>query len=1213
MFGRQGGDRRRNHSAMEDRPGAGGGNRRGGPLRTRKEREPSRKRTRDGDRRRGDSRGRDNKRRRGSSRRGSPRRKDHGGGRGRRGGGGPGTTYTGGDVGRGGGYNSRMRPGGHGRRDNHRGGGKGGGHRRVGGRWRERSPQRFREGETDLQNRARLHAAPQIHMLPSRSQLDSSRMRGQHQDSGPHSMAGANSIAHPAEHARSADSRAPRPPAETNSTTKTGCAAHNSERDSHEESESKGSGSDRVVHFDYERERFLGEDQAWRVDKYLGEGTFGRVIQCTYEGPRDRMRNSPQRARSRDVAALLGNSSITSFKPLTDDPRDLLHRRQDDAGAGVYTQVGKSYAVKVIRNTKRYTEDALMEADILGKIQKEGAPFSQKGRSRIVSVFDCFFHITRAGERHYCIAFEVLGRSLFEVLKSNEFRGFYMSDLQLMAHDAWNALAFLKTIDLAHTDLKPENILLEFAEMEETPPPPRVRRKPGEKPYLRPRWPRVKMIDMGGATFATQYHSKIISTRQYRSSEVLVGAEWNERTDVFSLGAILMELFLGDLLLTAHDDGRQIAQIEKVIGWWPDTLIERGDPDVVDKFFDRIPIDEDDDDYDEEALVDEIVEKEDDERAMLDDGPEHAGYDPVSAGYTLGENMRQIKRRSASEDRDVPKGSTNLHGEGPPNKMLKRIDRATTSAALVRDEARPHEGGGAKSSSELSSSKDPPSSSAEGGAPSGAHNARRAENFAPPARRATLDDRDEVADESPTIKVNGVDRKDDEQKSTVLDVETTRAPTNTSSTEQLATSSSLKSKERPNSDTTTNVTNSENNPNAPIKGNKSSSRTRTASAGAAGGGAQPLVDKKISHDVELDHPTKSATSRASNINLNPVQLEGDVRELDTAFLVESPNAAASVRSLVMNGSSISCKRKLVQEELMKTKKELSELKEQDRIRNLPSHEKLIPSTTTSGDILNKSSSTPGRDLSCVPQSDSLRDIRDAGLEEDSYLRCEDDEDDPLDGHDDVDENGDPLARRAPRRNDDQTPTHQQQRAGVGVGPRGTRASPRRRSPKPKRYRYVAAEGDARSSVSADDRDDSRTLRELIVLRAETERGAIEIDRKTKEIDDSLYWQSSAIAGLAPASSRRGSNKSILFNSETVRKAIMSMSAFADDRKEEFIGEKEDEEARRLRKECAYEVDCYVEFYRMCKHALTLDDRLRPQAVSFLGMPFVGNLPIHRHR
>ena len=71
-----------------------------------------------------------------------------------------------------------------------------------------------------------------------------------------------------------------------------------------------------------------------------------------------------------------------------------------------------------------------------------------------------------------------------------------------------------------------------------------------QKVYRRPRNATIKFIDFGGATFANEYHSSIISTRQYRAPEVLMETGWNELADVFSFGAILLELYTGINLLS---------------------------------------------------------------------------------------------------------------------------------------------------------------------------------------------------------------------------------------------------------------------------------------------------------------------------------------------------------------------------------------------------------------------------------------------------------------------------------------------------------------------------------------------------------------------------------------------------------------------------------------------------------------------------------------
>jgi serine/threonine protein kinase len=57
--------------------------------------------------------------------------------------------------------------------------------------------------------------------------------------------------------------------------------------------------------------------------------------------------------------------------------------------------------------------------------------------------------------------------------------------------------------------------------------------------------PAIKLIDFGSACFETQTVYSYIQSRHYRSPEVLVGMKYNGGIDMWSLGCISAELFLG--------------------------------------------------------------------------------------------------------------------------------------------------------------------------------------------------------------------------------------------------------------------------------------------------------------------------------------------------------------------------------------------------------------------------------------------------------------------------------------------------------------------------------------------------------------------------------------------------------------------------------------------------------------------------------------------
>jgi serine/threonine protein kinase len=59
-----------------------------------------------------------------------------------------------------------------------------------------------------------------------------------------------------------------------------------------------------------------------------------------------------------------------------------------------------------------------------------------------------------------CLVFEPLGKSLYDFIKDNKYKGFDISDVREIARQSLKAIEFLHSIRLTHTDLKPENILL---------------------------------------------------------------------------------------------------------------------------------------------------------------------------------------------------------------------------------------------------------------------------------------------------------------------------------------------------------------------------------------------------------------------------------------------------------------------------------------------------------------------------------------------------------------------------------------------------------------------------------------------------------------------------------------------------------------------------------------------------------------------------------
>lgn len=88
--------------------------------------------------------------------------------------------------------------------------------------------------------------------------------------------------------------------------------------------------------------------------------------------------------------------------------------------------------MQVIRAVKRYNESAKIEAEILQKIQEKGG--SKHG---IVYLKEYFIHTDSEGE-HMCLVFETLGKSLYDFIKENKYKGMnsYRKSTKMIALDA---------------------------------------------------------------------------------------------------------------------------------------------------------------------------------------------------------------------------------------------------------------------------------------------------------------------------------------------------------------------------------------------------------------------------------------------------------------------------------------------------------------------------------------------------------------------------------------------------------------------------------------------------------------------------------------------------------------------------------------------------------------------------------------------------------
>ncbi len=261
-----------------------------------------------------------------------------------------------------------------------------------------------------------------------------------------------------------------------------------------------------------------GGKVSYLVIDLLGSGAFGQVVRCRVQPP------PPASASASPPAS-----------PKVAMPVDL--------ELPPPPAVGREVAVKVSRNNPVICEQGLVEAQLLFSLSaRPGAEDS------IVAALDVFIF-----RDHVCLVMELLAMTLIEVLTLNEYRGLSLVLISLWGRTLLQALSLLSGDGVIHADVKPENILLVHTETAD-----------------------IRLADFGSACRTTDRLYTYVQSRFYRSPEVLLGLPYGPPIDIWSVGCVCAELFLGIPIFPGEDVFGQMKRIIDMMGMPSDELIAAG-------------------------------------------------------------------------------------------------------------------------------------------------------------------------------------------------------------------------------------------------------------------------------------------------------------------------------------------------------------------------------------------------------------------------------------------------------------------------------------------------------------------------------------------------------------------------------------------------------------------------------------------------------------
>ncbi|CAH2355312.1 hypothetical protein CLIB1423_24S00848 [[Candida] railenensis] len=208
---------------------------------------------------------------------------------------------------------------------------------------------------------------------------------------------------------------------------------------------------------------------------------------------------------------------------------------------------GKAVAIKIIKNDLNWSLQAVYEIKMLKSLNE-----SQQNKGSNILKYFGHFHF----RGHMCIVSEILSLNLFSLLEISSYKGFSINILKDFSKQILTGLEVIHSMNIIHCDIKPENIMIKL------PTSPSMDTLS------------IKIIDFGSSCFKNEISYSYIQSRYYRAPEVVLGARYEEKIDIWSFGCVLAELYTGSPLLPGHNELEQIGLMLELFGSPPSSLIQ---------------------------------------------------------------------------------------------------------------------------------------------------------------------------------------------------------------------------------------------------------------------------------------------------------------------------------------------------------------------------------------------------------------------------------------------------------------------------------------------------------------------------------------------------------------------------------------------------------------------------------------------------------------
>ena len=296
-------------------------------------------------------------------------------------------------------------------------------------------------------------------------------------------------------------------------------------------------------------------DKQYKIIELLGCGTFGQVVKCIHltSGQRVAVKIIKNKTAyfNQSMMEIKVLNQIYNFQSRMQQQQQQQHLQQQQQppsrenrklGNLEKTQV---FQTDIFHNPNHPPQPTITPNSVN---QANNNPQNNNNALPLIQMFDTFIF-----KKHLCLVFELLSINLYDLIKQNGFKGFKISLVRDFSSQLLDALIILDQAKIVHCDLKPENILLN--ELTNT---------------------RIKVIDFGSACYEQSTMFTYVQSRFYRAPEVILGLDYSSSIDMWSLGCIVAELFLGLPIFPGTSEYNQISRIHDMFGDLPSYMLEVG-------------------------------------------------------------------------------------------------------------------------------------------------------------------------------------------------------------------------------------------------------------------------------------------------------------------------------------------------------------------------------------------------------------------------------------------------------------------------------------------------------------------------------------------------------------------------------------------------------------------------------------------------------------